>query len=100
MFSLACDYGLWWKVLILRFFEREKSVCSRQFALHQGNLLLPGVGNKLHVLEVPVIILDADSGGSCFEGSLSFQPLSKFVGGFLGSRNVRLQFARDIARHR
>src|SRR5215510_4125806 len=100
MFSLAGDYSLWWKVFVLGFFEREKSVCSRQLALHKGDLLLPGVGDKLHVLQVPVIILDADSVGSCFGGSLCFQPLSKFVGGFLGSRNVRLQFARDIARHR
>jgi hypothetical protein len=50
MFRVARNYGLWRKVFVLFFFEREKSMCSRQLTLHQSDLLLPGVRHKMNVL--------------------------------------------------
>ena len=41
--------------------ERERRARPRELALHDPDLVLPGVRYELHVLEIPVVVRDANA---------------------------------------
>ena len=45
---------------VLFLLERQAGAGAGQLALHQGDLLGPGVRNELHMREIPVVVGDAD----------------------------------------
>ena len=80
-------------------FEREEGVRAPQFALHEHDLVLPGVRHQVDVLQVPVVVLDAHSRRSGLRGRLRVEPGGERVGRLFRLLDVRLQ-ARPLAEPR
>src|SRR5439155_25702382 len=73
-------------------FEREERLRSRELALHQRHLVAPRMRNQLNVLEIPVVVVDADAGRTGLRRGLGVEPRRKGVGGVL--RALDVAFAR------
>jgi len=67
-----------------------------QLALHQNDFLLPGVGTELNVLQVPVVVGDADARGAGLRGRLGLEPAAQRIGGDAGLIDLGLEGARGI----
>ncbi len=80
------------------FFESEDRVGPGQLATHDRHLFLPGIGDEVHVVEIPGVVLDSDPRRSAFGRSLPFEPGAELVRGLTGALNVALQLGAG-ARH-
>ena len=76
-------------------FHGEKGAGARELALHERDLVLPGVRNELHVLQVPVVVSDPDARRSRLRRRLRIEP-----GGEVVRRRLRAQRAVTSAARR
>ena len=77
--------------------QRQERPGAGELALHQHHLFVPGPGNQLHVLEVPVIVRDADPRRRGPGRQLLLEPPHEGLGGLL--RALHLGGERCPRRH-
>jgi hypothetical protein len=91
------------KLRVLQLLHREEGPRTSELALHQSDLFRPRVRHELDVLQVPVVVLDADAGRAGLRRRLRLEPFGEVVGGGfrlvdvgLESRVAASEFAGEL----